>query len=50
MLNSKVTTVIKMRTLSCMKECKNESLDSSYALTISDSGSDSSYVQGTHLQ
>lgn len=50
MLNSKATTLIKMRTLNCMKEFKNESLATSYALTISASGSDLSYVQGTHLQ
>lgn len=51
MINSKVTDVLKMRTLNCIKECKqNESLDGAYTLTISASGSDSSYLQGIHLQ
>lgn len=50
MLNAKVTALIKMRTLNCMKDYKKESLASSCALTISDSGGNLSYVQGTHLQ
>lgn len=63
-INSKVTDVLEMLTLNCIKECQNRTkkeekkkekqkkvtLDRAHTQTISTSGSDSSYLQGIHLQ